>query len=101
MLADTIATHAAASVSARGSMHVSIDVGEIAGEHPDPIAWARALAGALGALNGLLPTPAPTVPLEAAGGIMTEIDKIRRLRAAGDLGIGEARSRRHQMRRSR
>jgi hypothetical protein len=92
MLADTIAAHVSASRSARGSIRVSIDVGEIAGEHRDVLAWAQALGEALDALDGPAPSPAPTVPPEAAVAEMTEIDKIRRLRLAADLGIGQARS---------
>ncbi len=83
----------AAQAATRGRTRVSVDVGEIAGEHPDPLAWARALAKALDALDGPTPTPAPAVRPEAVEPEMTEIDKIRRLRLAGDLGIGEARSR--------
>ena len=92
VLADTIA----ARVSASRSDRVSIDVGEIAGEHPDPRAWARALGRSLDALDGEVPEPAPTAPANGGGTEMTEmteIDKIRRLRLAGSLGIGEARSR--------
>jgi hypothetical protein len=93
MLVDTIAAHVPASTSARGSLRVSIDVREIAGEHPDPLAWARALGAALDALDGPSPIPAPFAPLETGDAKMTEIDKIKRLRRAGNLGIGEARSR--------
>jgi hypothetical protein len=93
MLSDTIAAHVAASLSAQDSARVSIDVAEIAGEHPDPRAWARALGRALDALDGPAPEPAPSTPPDAGGAEMTEIDKIRQLRLAGSLGIGEARSR--------
>ncbi|KAA1376261.1 hypothetical protein [Aeromicrobium fastidiosum] len=93
LLAGTIAAHVSASRSALDSARVTIDVGEIAGEHPDPRAWARALAEALDALDGPAPEPAPTTAPGAGGAEMTEIDKIRRLRAVADLGIGEARSR--------
>ena len=93
MLVDTIADHVSASTSARGSRRVSLDVSEIVGEHPDPLAWARTLGEALDVLDSPSPVPAPFAPLETADAKMTEIDKIRRLRRAGDLGIGEARSR--------
>lgn len=82
-----------AQTATRGRTRVSVDVDEIAGEHPDPRAWARALAKALDALDGPTPTRAPTARSEAVEPELTEIDKIRRLRLAGDLGIGEARSR--------
>ena len=93
MLAGTIAAHVSASRSDQSSLRVSFDVGEIAGEHPSPRVWARALGQALDALDGSVPEPAPTTPPDTEGAEMTEIAKIRRLRVGGGLGIGEARSR--------
>jgi hypothetical protein len=92
-LSDTLAAHVAAGGPARGSVRISIDVREIAGERPDPRAWARALGAALDALDAPAPAPAPMTPPELPGGGLTEIDKIRQLRLAADLGIGEARAR--------
>ena len=93
MLAGTLAAHVSASRSDQSSLRVSVDVGEIAGEHPSPRVWARALGQALDALDGSAPEPAPTTSPDTEGAETTEIDKIRRLRLASSLGIGEARTR--------
>jgi len=75
----------------QAAARVSVDVSEIAREHPDPGGWARALGAALDALDDPAVTEAPMTPPTTAGGL-TEIEKLRRLRSAVDLGIGEARA---------
>lgn len=82
-LADTLA--------ARPVDRVSVDMGEIAGECPDGKAWARALASALDALDDPAPSTALMEPF-AAPNEATEVDKIRQLRAAADLGVSDARA---------
>lgn len=91
MLADTLADHVRAQGASGAALRVSIDVGEISGEHPEPRAWARALGAALDALDDSAATAAPVAPTTTAAGL-TEVDKIRRLRSAADLGIGDARA---------
>jgi len=92
MLADTLADLVRAQGNAGAALRVSIDVGEIAGEHPDPRAWARALGEALDALDDTAATAAPIAPPKTTAAGLTEVEKIRRLRSAVDLGIGDARA---------
>lgn len=81
-----------AARGARGASRVSVAAGEIAGEHPDPRAWARALGAALDALDDPAPEPAPWDAPSDASDMLTPLEKIQRLRRAADLGIGDARA---------
>lgn len=91
-LAGTLGAHVRARGIAPDAARVSLHVGEIAGEHPDPRAWARALGAALDALDDPAVTSAPTTPPTTTEGGLTEIDKLRRLRSSAGLGIEDARA---------
>jgi len=92
MLADTLGDHIRAWGSARAAVRVSVDLDEIAGEHPDPRAWVRTLGAALDTLDDSAVAAAPTTAPRTTAGGLTEIEKIRRVRSSADLGIGDARA---------
>jgi hypothetical protein len=91
-LADTLAVQAAAGGTTPHPVRVAVALGEIAGEHPDPRAWASAVAGALDALDDPTPIPAPMTRPTDDGDALSNLEKIQRLRRTADIGIGAARA---------
>ncbi|MGQ7311868.1 hypothetical protein ACUOFU_09230 [Microbacterium arabinogalactanolyticum] len=84
LLAETLAEEA--------SPLVTVSADEIAGEHPDPRAWARSLAVALDGLDDPGLAAAPFGPPSPAVPAMTELQKMQRVRDASTLGLQDARA---------